>query len=176
MGQGGVGVAPTNGLPRSSASCSQNIELSLAAGRVQMGQGGGAPDERLAKIQRYRERRVQRGQARVPNYQSARHKVTFGVALSCDPWSFVLCIKLYMRPGGHKHVLWCAGACKGSRVIGLVSKKGASKDLRAFGLVSWSLQGKASFWFGVLEPSKSCKHLFWCPGAFKGLQALALVV
>jgi hypothetical protein len=41
-------------------------------------QGGGVPDERLAKIQRYRERRVQCGQARVPNYQTARVKVGLG--------------------------------------------------------------------------------------------------
>jgi len=42
-----------------------------------MGQGnqGGGPDERLAKIQRYRERHALRGQARMPNYQPARSKV-----------------------------------------------------------------------------------------------------
>jgi len=37
---------------------------------------GGVSDERLAKIQRYRERRgVLRGQARMPNYQPVRLKV-----------------------------------------------------------------------------------------------------
>eukprot|EP00200_Dunaliella_tertiolecta_P002067 CAMPEP_0202342274 /NCGR_PEP_ID=MMETSP1126-20121109/2907_1 /ASSEMBLY_ACC=CAM_ASM_000457 /TAXON_ID=3047 /ORGANISM="Dunaliella tertiolecta, Strain CCMP1320" /LENGTH=797 /DNA_ID=CAMNT_0048933203 /DNA_START=90 /DNA_END=2483 /DNA_ORIENTATION=+ len=59
---------------RSFNSPEEYWDVGLMGEDGQMGQGGGAPDERLAKIQRYRERRVQRGQARVPNYQSARHK------------------------------------------------------------------------------------------------------